>query len=198
MEMAVPLLPIPRLSAEVKRTLCDLADERMIHPASEAGHELALLGATVLPQRQTIARTEHGNWLLVDHVDDPTADEYGGALPVPAEELGRLQTLDEAGVRPQLAWLGHQLPADYVDGDPIPRLVPPPRELREKDERLTIALTRARSLLLTGLGGMLAATAALPLAPLALIGSDPVIFGGVRHPQLPIVAWSVLCSWTWE
>jgi hypothetical protein len=196
--MAIPLLPAPRMSANVERRLTDLVEERMLTPAREAGYELALVGATVLPQHQTIAKTERGSWLFVDHVEDPTAGEYGGQLPVPPREFDHLIDLDRIGVRPQLVWIGHQLPADYRDGDPIPRLVPPPRQLREKDQRLTLRLGAAARMWGAALGAMVVAPVAASVAALGAIGTDPIIFGGVRHPEQPVVAWCVLCSWDWE
>ncbi len=192
--MAIPLLPAPRMSAEVQSGLSSLVDERMLIPAREAGYELALVGATVLPTEQTIAKTERGTWLFVDHVNDPTAGEYGGRLPIPAEQLAHLAELDRVGVRPQVVWIGHELPPDYKEGEPVPRLVPPPRQLREKDQRLTLSLGAAARAWATGLAALVAA----PVAALGELGTDPIIFGGVQHPDQPIVAWCVLCSWDWE
>ncbi len=192
--MAIPLLPAPRMSAEVQRGLSNLVDERMVIPAREAGYELALVGATVLPTEQTIAKTDRGTWLFVDHVDDPTSREYRGRLPIPAEPLAHLAELHRAGVRPQFAWIGHELPTGYKEGEPVPRLVPPPRQLREKDERLTLRLGSIAKVWATTLAGLVVA----PAAALGAIGTDPIIFGGVRHPDQPVVAWCVLCSWDWE
>jgi hypothetical protein len=91
------------MSAEVQRGPSTLVDERMVIPAREAGYELELVGATVLPTEQTIAKTDRGTWLFVDHVNDPTANEYRGRLPIPAEQMAHLAELDRAGVRTQLA-----------------------------------------------------------------------------------------------
>jgi hypothetical protein len=192
--MAIPWLPEPDMSGGVARTLSTLAEERLLEPAREAGYELALLGATVLPQKQTIAKTEKGTWLFVDHLEDPTAKEYGGRLPIPAEPLAYLAELDRKRVFPQLIWMGHDLGSDYKDGDPIPKLVPPPPHLRDKDERLKDRLTRASELFIAGVRTMFVA----PHAALDQIGVDPIVFGGVRHPRLPIVAWCALCAWEWE
>jgi hypothetical protein len=182
------------MRAEVQRRLSTLVDERMVIPAREAGYELALVGATVLPTEQTIAKTDRGTWLFVDHVNDPTSREYQGRLPIPAEQMTHLTNLDRAGVRPQLIWIGHEMPAGYKEGEPVPRLVPPPRELREKDQRLTLGLGSIAKVWATALAGLVVA----PAAALGALGTDPIIFGGVRHPEHPIVAWCVLCSWDWE
>lgn len=200
-------LPLPsrQLSAEVKHELAELADRRMLSPAREAGYNLRLVGATVLPQRQTIARTQHGAWLFVSHFEDPTADEYGGRLPIPEDQIAHLAQLYELNVRPQEVWFGHELPATYKDGDSIPQLVPPPKELREKDEQLALRLEKATKLFLTGAAATVTAAAAAPLTvvggaagALAAIGTDPIIFGGVKHPKFPVVEWCGLAQWDWE
>jgi len=196
--MAIPLLPAPRMGVEVERALWKLADERMLAPAREAGYTLAVLGATSLPTERSVAETDHGKWLFVNHLDDPTADEYAGDLPIPPDQLEHLAALDAVGVNPQLAWIGHQLPEDYRIGDPIPRLVPPPRELRERDQRLALTLGSIARVWAMTLGALIAAPAAAGVAALSLVGTDPIIFGGVRHPEQPVVAWCVLCSWDWE
>lgn len=198
-----PLLPAPRPGADVAPRLLELAEQRMLSPARERGYELRLLGATVLPQRQIIARTQTGAWLFVDNVEDPTATQYGGKLPIPAEQHARLTALDQAGVRPDVVWLGHELPTTYRDHDPIPELVPTPPHLREKDERLTQRLRVATTLFLKGAGATLGAAAALPLAAgSAVVGAvaslDPIVLGGVRHPDYPVVQWALLAQWEWE
>jgi hypothetical protein len=169
----------------------------MLAPARESGYELRLLGATVLPQRQVIARSPHGTWMFVDHVADPTAERYRGKIPIPAEQHARLAALDRAGVRPDLVWLGHELPDSWREGHPVP--VPAPAQLREKDQRLTARLRTATRLFLRGAGATLA-VATTPLAAAAALGAglDPIVLGGVRHPEAPVVEWALLAQWDWE
>lgn len=193
----VPFLPAPPPDPDAERTLIALADERMVQPAREAGYELRLIGATVLPQRQVIARTASGVWYLSDQADDPTAHEYDGRIPVPERQAQHLLELSHAGVKPELIWIAHQLPDNYRDGDPLPPLVPAPPHLREKDERLKLFLANALRWLLKAMGFTLGA-AMSPLALMAGIGLDPVILGGVRHPKYPVVTWCVLAQWEWE
>jgi hypothetical protein len=197
-----PPLPAPLPDRNVERSLATLAEQRMLAPARQGGYELQLVGATVLPQRQTITRTKHGTWLFVDHAEDPTTKQYGGLLPIPAEQLDRLSELDRCGVSPQLVWIGHQLPRDYVESEPLPQLVPVPRDLREKDERLQLRLTRATDLFIKGTATILTGAALTPIAVAATvvgaIGLDPIVFGGVKHPELPLVEWCVLAQWEWE
>src|SRR3954447_3677910 len=98
-ERTMPRTMVPAIGTATTRLdgdLRSLVERRMLSPARERGYELALVGATVLPQRQEIARTEWGTWLFVDHVEDPTADA-DGHLPVPGAELQRLHALAQAG-----------------------------------------------------------------------------------------------------
>ena len=192
------VLPVPWLSADVEPGLIELAEKRMLAPARQRGYELRLVGATVLPERQIIARSPSGAWLFVDHVEDPTVAEYGGKIPIPEAEHAKLTELARAHVSPDLVWLGHQLPDTWREGDAIPQLVPASAHLREKDERLIRRLDAATKLFLKGAGA--AVTAAV--APLALVGAatglDPIILGGVRHPEWPIVEWCLLAQWQWK
>lgn len=194
-----PLLPTPRTEVAVRSTLLDLTEQRVLTPARRAGYELSLLGATVLPQKQVIAQTQTGKWLLVSHFEDPTARAYKGKIPVPAEQLDKLVQIDTAGARLDHIWLGHQLPDTWRQGDAVP--VPPPRELREKDERLKLTLAKAMNLYLKGAGALLASAAAplaLGAAAFAGAGLDPVILGGIQHPEYPVVQWTLLAQWEWE
>jgi hypothetical protein len=197
MSAQTPLLPAPRVSTQVQRTLFELAEARVLEPGRRAGYELRLLGATVLPQRQVIATTQHGKWLFVDHVDDPTAKLYRGKIPVPRDEHNKMVNLDRHGAYLDYAWMGHQLPTEWQEGDPVP--VPVPRQLREKDEKLTLWLNRAVEVFAMAAGGLLA-VAASPLAIGAVAGAgfDPIVLGGVRHPEEPIVLWTLLAQWEWE
>jgi hypothetical protein len=196
-----PLLPSPRTNKAVRASLLDLTEERVLSPARRAGYELRLVGATVLPQRQVIAQTQWGKWLFVNHAEDPTAMGYGGKIPVPAEHLDKLVRIDRAGAHLDHVWLGHQLADIWQEGDAVP--VPTPRELREKDERLQLHIARAAKLYLRGAGALVTAAAAAPLAfggGLASLGAgfDPIVLGGVQHPDYPVVQWVLLAQWEWE
>jgi hypothetical protein len=180
-----PPLPMPLPGGDMDRPLAALVERRMLAPARRAGYELRLVGATVLPQGQTIERTRWGTWLFVDHMDDPTAKQYGGRIPIPALQIARLNELYRADVNPQFVRFGHQLPDDYREGDP---LVPVPRELREKDERLRLWFASLADLVM-GAAASFATSG---------VGLDPVIFGGVKHPKLPLVGWCALAQWEWE
>lgn len=194
--MAVPtLLPAPRLTRDVEIQLAELTERRILNPARRAGHELTVIGPSRLPRREhVIVRTPKGPWLLVDHRDDPTTDPYRGKLPIPKDILTTLTKLDDAGACPDHIWIGHELPKQWKEGDNLTNLIPPPARLRQRDELLT--KTIRTTLHLTGKALTAAAVAAL--SPLALIGTDPVLLGGVQHPTEPVVVWVELARWAWR
>ncbi|MBJ7469801.1 MAG: hypothetical protein JHD16_00795 [Solirubrobacteraceae bacterium] len=199
------VLPVVRPSAEVQRVLEHRTSSLVLSPARERGIELRPVGLTSLPDREVVVRTEHGTWLFADHVRDPTARRRlgwrRGRIPVPDEPLAQLHALHDAGVRPDLVWLGHELPGTWKEGDSVP--VPTPRALRESDERLARRLRLTTRILARGAALTVAAGAALPAAallPVAALGAglDPIVLGGVCHPATPVVSWTLLAQWDWE
>lgn len=210
----------PSLSTDVERNLAELAEHRMLAPARRGGHELTFVGVTGPPQHESIYRNEWGTWEFTDHLKDPTAKEYAtlfrrhGGIPIPPDQLAWLRELDRCGVDPQLAWIVHQLPDDYRDGDPRPRLVPAPRELREMDEQLSRGLATATDIFFKSIAKILNTAANATATSISLAGDaaragaavgaalgagyDPLVLGGVRHPELPAVAWCLLAQWEWE
>lgn len=140
--MTEDFLPAPRLDSDVEAYLAALTRECILEPAESAGLKVALLGATVLPQEQTICRSQHGTWLFVDNRNDPTAAEYDGKIPIPAVQHERLTALARAGVRPDHVWLAHELPSGW-EGAALPRLVPAPAPLRQQDEILLGRMRRS-------------------------------------------------------
>lgn len=183
-----PPLPAPLPGDDIDRPLAALMEHRMLAPARRAGYELRLVGATVLPQRQTIERTKWGTWLFVDPLEDPTAREYHGRIPIPKEQLTKLTEIHRQGAHADVIRMAHQLPDSYRIGDPLPQLVPDRPDIREKDERLRLWLTKAGDIF-KGAAASLAATGA---------GLDPIILGGVKHPERPVVGWCVLAQWEWK
>jgi uncharacterized protein YjeT (DUF2065 family) len=196
-ELAV--LPAPRSDLSVSSELSERTEARVLAPARQRGYELRLVGGTVLPQRQVIARSQWGTWLFVDHAEDPTAREYGGKIPIPLVQHARLSDLAQAGVRPDVVWLAHELPAGWEEGEAIPQLVPAPAHLREKDQRLVQRL-RALSDATLKAAGMTLAVAGAAASSLTVLGAglDPIVLGGIKHPQYPVVEWVVLAQWEWE
>jgi hypothetical protein len=184
---------------------------RMLQPAREIRREIQPIGVSRLPvgrMNETVYSPD-GPWKIVDVRDDPgRTDRRGradsrGKMPVPVDLITMLREWHAANARPHYLVIAHQLPSTWREGDPLPP-IPTPRRLREKDERLTRQLEMGSRLLLGVVGGLFLA----PLAPLAIgaaalsgvggVGADPVIFAGVRHPELPLVEWCYVCSWEWD
>lgn len=188
--------PTQRLMAETNR--------RMLRPARSVGCHLRPIGVSRPPRgrvRETIA-TDTGPWLLVDYRDDPVVQQRGD-LPVPPTVLTDLKRLRKTTFDPDLILIGHQQKPGWLDGDPIAP-VPAPRHLRELDERIRQRLEFGSELLFRGLGGLLL-IAASPLALGAVIfsgsggvGLDPIVIGGVAHPELPLIEWVMICKWSYE
>lgn len=181
-----------------------LMRSRIIVPAATGGFEAAPIGVTPVPGGPVVVRAHTGSyWTASDHATDPTRAEYGGRIPVPAEVHARLTGLLEAGVRVDHLWTAHEMPATWRPGDRYPALVPSPVSLRKMDATIAAENARAaertiatvgRSAKVAGLAGITVAT-----APFAMFGSlDPVVFGGVEHPESGLVAWAVLAQWIWE
>jgi hypothetical protein len=192
-------VPAPILESDAKSVLADLLLSRVLEPARSVGLELVPTAPTVLPVRREVCWTDSGAWLLVDPWNDPTSRNEDRKIPIPRDAHTRLSTLADAGVEPDLIWLGHQLPSTWKDGDPIPDLVPVPAHLRRIDEMLLAPVHAAKELADSieiagrGLPGAVAA-----IAEVVEFELDPVVLGGVTHPALPVVQWAVLAAWTWD
>jgi len=193
--------------SEPARGLMRESEFRMLQPARDIGREVRPIGVSPPPvgRLSEIVHTPDGPWKIVDYRLDPTRAQYQGRLPLPDDVLGMLRAWDAAGARPDYVAIGHQLPASWREGDPIP-LVPAPRRLRERDDRLTRQLEAGTRLLATLVGGLLLIAAAPLIMPAVAVSGtgaggaqlDPIIFAGVQHPSLPLVEWGFVCSWEWE
>lgn len=85
------LLPAPRVAGDIEPQLTAMAEQRMLTPARTARYELALVGATVLPQRQVICRSAKHSTVEAaeptrtvtrvkhDRLDAPRSDAFGSA-----------------------------------------------------------------------------------------------------------------------
>ena len=201
---AVGLLPEERhayaldLEEPVRRLLLD--------PARSIGRDdVELVGITEIPRHPIVRQTENGMWFFAaDYLADPGLARDGG-IAIPRKELARLAALREAGVRPDLIWIAHELPAGWNPELPLPALVPDPPLMRDLDsglERFVVATTSASVQVARGIAIGLALGVGLAVGvaagSVALVGLDPVVLGGVRHPDRPVVAWANLAEWVWE
>ena len=114
-----------------------------------------------------------------------------------------MRALRDAGVSVDLIWIGHELPASWSPGEPLPALVPDARRYRELDQRLervvrTTFETSLAAVKTTARGIALGALGVGAAFASAGAGLDPVVLGGVRHPKEPVAAWTLLAQWHWE
>jgi hypothetical protein len=196
-----PLADEPELLAELDQPI----RRQLLDPARTIGEELKIIGITPIPSRPLIQRTLQGTWIFAaDYLADPGLGQ-DGAIAVPEAELHRLYALRDAGIAPDLIWIGHELPSTWRPKQPLPAIVPDARRYRQLDQQLerlvsTAITTSLRVVRGTGRAGAALGTLGLGLAE--AIGSglaelDPVVLGGVRHRQQPVAAWAVLAQWRW-
>lgn len=199
-------LPIHPEAAVLLRDLERPLESMLLEPARRIGrHDIAVIGVTEIPKQPIIRKTNNGTWFFAaPYLDDPGLAR-DGAIAIPEVELHRLIALRDAGVRCDLIWIGHEVPADWKPGQPLPDLVPAPANIRRLDANLE-RLMRGTAIATAGVaaGVALAAGAGVGLAlgaavaPFALIGLDPVILAGVKHPTEPVAAWAPLAAWNWD
>jgi len=184
-----------KLTPLLERHLASRSETFMLQPARSAGLTLPIVGVSRRPTRPELVTIGETPWLLADALNDPLTKSSGGGQLIPADQRERLIALMQAGVKPDLTWIAHELPA----GTTLETLdqVPAPKKSRVKqmDDRLgkTIASV-GKAGKYAALGAALAPFAAvgLLLAPLSV---DPIIFGGVLSSDGELVAWAELARW---
>lgn len=189
------------LSSPLEKELEAFLGRKVLAPARRMGYDLPILGISDgVPERPIQVRTPSGTWAYAsDYRSDPAAEQYGGVSPVPGSILEFLEEMYAGGVRPNKLWLAHEVPGIWEPGRPLPPTVPPSQRMRRHDEVLIGVTEQVKRGLVAGaaaLGAVAAAPAAL-LAAAPTIGLDPVILGGVQHPDGPC-AWVPLAAWQWD
>jgi hypothetical protein len=162
-----------------------------------------MVGVTEIPRKPIVQQATHGTWFFAaDYLNDPGLAQ-DGAIAIPESELSSLRALRNAGVLTDLIWIAHELPATWTPDQPLPAVVPDPKRMRDLDldlERFVHGATTTWFRAVHGLAAGLAVGvgAAASLAAVGLIGVDPVILAGIRHPIEPVAAWVKLAQWDWE
>jgi hypothetical protein len=174
----------------------------LLDPARSIGRDdVEAVGVTEIPSQPIVRQTETGSWFFAtDFLNDPGLERDGG-IAVPEVELQRLRALRDAGVRPDLIWIAHELPTNWAPDQPLPELVPDPLHVRKLDEtleRFVRGTAKVSAEVVRGVAIGLGVGVGLALAPIAAIGLDPVILAGVRHPEHPYAAWVKVAAWTWR
>lgn len=185
------------LEAPLRRLILD--------PARSIGRDdIEVVGVAPIPTHAlTPQRTARGTWMWAsDYLQDPGLGQDGG-IAVPESELQGLLALRAAGVRFDVAWIAHELPATWTPDQPLPAVVPDPKPMRDLDvglERFVRATVDVwfRAVRALGIGLAVAAGAAASVAALGGVGLDPVILVGIRHPTEPVAVWVKIAAWDWE
>lgn len=194
------------LEPRIREELEALVGRRIIGPAREIGYDdLPRRGFSEPLLDENWWQRPNGDWLLATpRALDPVVEQWGGQMPAPPEVCEKLTALQRSGLSCEHVAVIHELPPGVKPGDPIPQLVPTARPavsdahaLAWSRAGLDLTLQAVRGTALLGAGavaGGLALGAAVP----ALAGDlDPILLGGVEHPDAPVVAWVELARWAW-
>ncbi|MEX2448115.1 MAG: hypothetical protein WD404_05150 [Solirubrobacterales bacterium] len=186
---------VEAISTTASTELAGLVEQRLLTPAASIGIELPVIGVSEVPDRPVLAYAGDRPWYFCDHIEDPTARRLDGYIPVPEAEHQRLVFLRDAGVRPDLVWLGHELPPDWREDEELPDLVPPDVRPVVRPGTLTVggqqrAVQVVRGVVDGTLGRLRAFGSALERL-------DPIVLGGVTDADGEQVAWVELARWTW-
>lgn len=193
------------LPAEREGLLIELEEplrRLLLDPARSIGRDdIEVVSVTDVPRGPMVRRTENGSWFFAsDFLEDPGLARDGG-IAIPDNELQKLRALRDAGLRPDLIWIAHELPPEWTPNQPLPDLVPDPPNIRTLDEtleRFVRTTTKVSFEVVRGVAIGVGLGVGLALSPIALIGLDPVILAGVRHPERPYAAWVKLAQWEWR
>ncbi len=163
----------------------------LLTPARMAGIELPIIGVSVRPREPMVLMNGDRPWYFSSYVDDPTAREFGGFIPVPEVYHRRLVALVDAGVFADEVWIAHELPPGWREGSELPRLVPsdvrPSTVYVDGHRQAVQVFRRSGSAVASGLAGLRRMAREL----------DPIVIAGVVDPSGQYVAWVELARWTW-
>lgn len=200
------LRPPQVLEERTRQELETLVGRRMIGPAKAIGYDdLPSWGFSEPLTGEEWWQRPSGGWLLATpRALDPAAAQSGGDMPAPPEVCERIVELHRHGLNCDHVAVIHELPPGVGPGDPLPDLVP--RSVPSLRDEQAIALSQAgldftvqavRGVTLLA-GVAVAGGVAVAAAGAASLGElDPILLGGVEHPEVPAVAWVELARWAW-
>lgn len=205
------LVDLPRPQQEldelVRGELEALVGRRIIGPAKAIRYDLPERGCSEPLVGETWWQRPGGDWVLATpRALDPAAAQWGGNMPAPPKVCERIAKLHRHGVTCDHVAVAHELPAGVGPGDPLPDLVPrsapSPRDqqaiaVSQAGLDLTVKAVRGVAVLAgaAAVGGVAVATAGV--AALGAVELDPILLGGIEHPEVPAVAWVELARWAW-
>jgi hypothetical protein len=179
----------------VSTELAASVEQRLLTPAASIGTELPVIGVSEVPHQPVLAYAGDRPWYFCDYIEDPTARQFGGYIPVPEVEHRRLVKLRDAGVHADLVWLAHEVPATWHEGEELLDLVPPDVRPVVRPGTVTVggqqrAVQVVRRMAEGAFGGL--RTLAANLERL-----DPIVLAGVIDSTGEQAAWVELCRWSW-
>jgi hypothetical protein len=184
------------IHTNVSTELEPLVEQRLLEPAVSIGIELPVIGVSDVPRQPVLAYASDRPWYFCDYIEDPTARQFGGRIPVPEAEHRRLVKLRDAGVHADLIWLAHELPPNWREGEELPDLVPShvrpvvrPGTITVGGQRRSVQIVRR--LAESTVGGLRALSRSLE-------NLDPVVLAGVTDSEGGHVCWAELARWWWE
>ncbi len=196
--------PSTELDERVREELEAFVGRRIIGPAKAIGYDLPERGFSEPLTGESWWQRPNGDWILATpRALDPAAAQSGGQMPAPPEVCERIAALHRHGVSCDHVAVIHELSSGVGPGDPLPALVPK-RAPALGDEQaiafsragLDLAIQAVKGVAVLG-GAAVAGGMALGALPLAALRLDPILLGGVEHPEVPAVAWVELARWDW-
>lgn len=205
-------------NADALAVLDDLSrplEERLYGPIAEAGYSAPPPVLTKRPAPLEVRYTNRETTLTAAHwARDPILTDQG-EIGAPDKELERLHRLDNAGIKPELVWVLRELPGTWRPNTRPPEMtgVTTRRDNEQRylqtaatafavgREMLYVAAASAAAVVAgavalgsIAIAGAAAGARAAVTAPLA-DGLDPIVLGGIVHPETGAVAWVPLAAW---
>lgn len=205
--------PLPHeLDERVRQELETLVGSRIIGPAKAIGYDLSARGFSEPLTAETWWQRPGGDWVLATpRALDPAVVQSGGQMPAPPEVCGRIAELHRHGVTCDHVAVLQVLPAGVGPGDPLPDLVPKgapalgdEQAVALSQAALDLAVQAVKGVAVLS-GAAVAGGLAVGAGGVAALGGlavgvarlDPILLGGIEHPEVPAVAWAELAHWEW-
>lgn len=189
-----------------------LVGRRIIGPARAIGHDLPTRGCSAPLTGECWLQRPDGDWLLATPRSlDPAVAQAGGTMPAPPKVCERIVELHRAGVTCDHVAVVHELPMGVGPGDALPALVPQGTPALGDEQAvalsqagLDLAVQAVRGVAVLS-GAAIAGGLAVGGGGVAVLGAltvgaarlDPILLGGIEHPEVPAVAWVELARWAW-
>lgn len=210
--------PLLRPNADALPILEELAEplaRRIYAPIGAAGYDAPQPILTRYPPPLEVRHSDRDTTLtaaLYEH--DPLITQDRGRLRAPKSERRKLKDLSAARIDPDLVVVLREIPGTWWPGEPPPRMIGLKTAETLRDHHIqhlqvgAAAFVFGRALLYTAaaafavvagaaaaLGAVtIAGAGAVAAAPLA-VGLDPIVLGGIVHPETGAVAWVPLAAW---